>query len=359
MHILFLGNGGSPNTINWVRYYAGALGHQITLLSFDPVHRPIPAVEILDRSSASKTKYLSKIPFLRGLLRELRPDLLLAYRLTSYGFTAACSGFHPFAVAAMGRDLLFSPGAVVQYMAASYSVRRADLIHSWGENMTQRLIQLGADPGRIMTLPRGVDTSLFYPEGVRPKGPVRVVTTRSLDPYYRMDVIIRAIAALPSGLQPFEHRIIGDGPDRPNLDRLVRDLGLGKAVTFLGAIDTVDLAREVRAADIYVSAVPTDGTSSSLLEAIACGVFPIVVDNEANRIWVRHGENGYLFPAGDVESLGRWLAAGISDPDLRARAAARNVEDIRKRGSWTTNMKIMAERQIDLCRGVKYSLGGR
>ncbi len=350
MHILFLGDGGSRNTVNWVRYYTQVLNHRVTLLSFDPALEPIPGVECLDLSGETKLKFLYQIPRVRRLIRELQPDLVLAYRITSYGLTAACSGFHPFVVAAMGRDVNLLHTSMTRRLAVMFTVRQADLIHSWGPNMTKRLIKLGADPGRILTLPRGVNTDLFYPKGERLSIQTRILSTRALDPYYRIDVIIRAIADLFTAIPQVECRLAGDGPERMKLEQLTEALGIQGYVRFLGKVNYAGVAEELRAADIYVSAVPTDGTSSSLLEAMACGIFPIVVDNSSNRVWVSHGKNGFLYPAGDVSMLARLLAMAIADPKLRAEAAAFNVEQVRVRADSKTNMKIMEEWHLDLCK---------
>jgi glycosyltransferase involved in cell wall biosynthesis len=68
-----------------------------------------------------------------------------------------------------------------------------------------------------------------------------------------------------------------------------------------------DLPGFLRAADVYVSASSSDGTSSSLLEAMASGLYPVVSDITANRPWVEHGKNGLLFAVGDAASLAEAL----------------------------------------------------
>jgi glycosyltransferase involved in cell wall biosynthesis len=82
---------------------------------------------------------------------------------------------------------------------------------------------------------------------------------------------------------------------------------------------------------------------------MACGVFPVVVDNASNRVWVKHGKNGFLYPAGDLAELPRLLAAAIADPKLRAKAAAFNIDQVRERADWKVNMSVMEKRHIELC----------
>jgi glycosyltransferase involved in cell wall biosynthesis len=160
---------------------------------------------------------------------------------------------------------------------------------------------------------------------------------------------MKAVAEVFQSVSEGGHTIIGDGPERRRLERLAEDLGIAKQVRFLGSVSYAEVAKELRSSDIYVSAVPTDGTSSSLLEAMACGIFPVVVDNAPNRLWIRHGYNGFLYPAGNISALAQLLASAIADPKLRADAATLNVKEVKKRADWKTNMKVMEERHLDLC----------
>jgi glycosyltransferase involved in cell wall biosynthesis len=66
-------------------------------------------------------------------------------------------------------------------------------------------------------------------------------------------------------------------------------------------------------ASIYVSTSPTDGLSISLLEAMACGLFPIVTDVPGNRPLIQNGENGLLFPVGDSRSLAEKICLVCKD----------------------------------------------
>lgn len=350
MNIVFLGNGGSPHTINWVRHLVGDLGHRVTVVSFDPVPEPIPGVEIHDFSAASKLKYFTGALLVRRLLRKCKPDIVLAYRVTSYGLTAVLTGFRPLVVAAMGRDIDNPGGSSLRRWAAMRTVRAADLIHSWSDSMTQTLLSLGARPERILTLPRGVNTDLFYP-AARPRRPrIRILSTRWLDPYCRIDVILEAFARLRSHAPEVELYLAGEGPERERLERLAVGLGLADSVCFLGSLKYGAVAEALRGSDVYVAAVPSDGTSASLLEAMACGVVPVVVDNASNRVWVTDGLNGLLYPAGDPEALAERLHSAVRDVAFREAAAQRNLALIRARADWKTNMKRMEARQLDLCR---------
>ena len=90
---------------------------------------------------------------------------------------------------------------------------------------------------------------------------------------------------------------------------------------------------------IYVSTARSDTTSVSLLEAMACGLFPVVTDIPANREWIDDGHNGRLFPAGDAAALGQALVGAWSEAGLRRAARERNLEIVRSRARWQDTME--------------------
>ena len=73
----------------------------------------------------------------------------------------------------------------------------------------------------------------------------------------------------------------------------------------VGAIPQAEIHRWYRKADLYVSPSHVDGSSVSLMEAMASGTPPLVSDIPANREWVREDANGWLFRDGDARSPGR------------------------------------------------------
>ena len=100
-------------------------------------------------------------------------------------------------------------------------------------------------------------------------------------------------------------------------------------------------------ADLYVSPSHVDGSSVSLMEALACGLPCLVSDIPANMEWVREGENGWLFPDGNADALAAKILAAMENhkslPEIghNARAVAEERTD------WKKNFqKLMQAYQI-------------
>jgi glycosyltransferase involved in cell wall biosynthesis len=125
-----------------------------------------------------------------------------------------------------------------------------------------------------------------------------------------------------------ELRIVGDGPSRAFLERLVRDLGVEGRVRFLGAVDEPTKMRELYAADLLVLPSLAEGLPSSIAEAMAVGV-PVIATNIAGTSeLVEHEKTGLLVQPSDPEALARAIIRMIGSYDLRTEAAKRAREKL-------------------------------
>ena len=344
MRILFLGEATSPYTRVWAEHSAAAFGHEVHLASLQqPSSAPAGvAFHPLGRRFG-RLGYLAAIPAARALGRRLRPDLTVAYRVTSYGVLAAAAGLHPLAVAAQGMTIAFPPTSRMKRTLARYALSRADLVTSWGAHMTRNMISLDCDPAKIRTITYGIDTARFTidPDRARPAAPPRLLSTRALRADYNLERILRALPEVARRFPDVIWTAVGEGPERARLGALAETLGVAKNVDFPGRVSFARLIELLRACDVYVSTVLTDGVSASLLEAMACGAWPVVTDNEANRLWVRPGLTGDLVPAGEPAAIARAIAGALDDPARAARAREENRRLVCERSSMRENMAVI------------------
>ena len=117
---------------------------------------------------------------------------------------------------------------------------------------------------------------------------------------------------------------------------------------FLGSINNEQIPLYLRSADIYVSAVPTDGVSASLLEAMACSVFPVVVNNISNRQWIVDGENGFLMPPKNSRFFAKKIIEAFRNKEMRKCAGQKNKILIKDKACWDTNMAQIEKIYIKL-----------
>jgi len=290
------------------------------------------------------------LPAFQRRLGETRPDLVHAGPIQRGALLAALAGFHPLVSMSWGWDLLLEGQGLVDRMAARFVLARSDAFIGDCEAVRRKAISLGMPEGRTVVFPWGVDLTRFHPgEGseIRKRlGWERsfvMITTRAFEPLYDMDTVARGF--LQAGVHEPDLRwlAVGEGRRRHEVERQIREAGLSERAHFAGSVAYDDLPDYFRAADLYVSASRVDGSSVSLLEAMASGLPALVSDIPGNREWISEGENGWLFPVGDASAL----AGAIIEASRRGQRLRIMGESGRaiagERADWSVNQACLRE----------------
>ena len=169
----------------------------------------------------------------------------------------------------------------------------------------------------------GVDCSALQPRGhsVDAAGEIRVVCTGRMVAAKGHRILLEAIAAATRPLAAKGLKVacvlIGDGPERPALEGLSRQLGIEDAIRFAGAQAHGETLAQVAEADIFVLASFAEGLPVALMEAMALGVPCVSTMIAAIPELIHNGENGFLVPASNVEALSAALIRLAADSALR------------------------------------------
>lgn len=156
----------------------------------------------------------------------------------------------------------------------------------------------------------------------------RVITICRLTGWKGVDGLIKAVGSLPdTGLV-----VVGEGPERPNLEALVRQLGLQSRVHFAGQIAQERVAAYLAACDVFVLNSRYEGLPHVVLEAMAAGLPVVATDVGGIGEVVQPGVNGMLIQPGDAASLRQAVVKVLQDASLRQRCAA-GKQDARRRFS--------------------------
>jgi glycosyltransferase involved in cell wall biosynthesis len=352
MRIAFLADGGHPNCFRWAEHYA-ALGARVAVFGFCHRQGTDSGVEyhrLQAPFSRSKLRYLFSAGAARRAVGAWRPDILLGYRLVSYGSVAARTGIRPLVLAAQGQNLVPPGSPPISPWLVRHALRRADLVHAWSEAMAGKMVEFGADRERIVIRPRGVILGDRGAPVGRSDHPV-LLSSRQLEPYYNQRLLVETMPAVLRKDPEAELVLCGTGSDEGYLRRRAEELGIASRVRFAGFLGRDELEEELGRAWIYLSAVPTDGVSASLLEAMERGCYPIVVDNESNRAWIGGEEQGGLFPAGDAGALERAILDTLESRERRDRAGEINRRIVLEKADYEKNIRYFLGRYEELLAG--------
>jgi glycosyltransferase involved in cell wall biosynthesis len=361
LKVLYISRGFTTHDYRFLKSFVGAgwVPTHLPLLEEKLDARPLPegvrtASWTTDRAEpGAQMVWRSRRNRLIELLSEERPDVVIGGPVQSGAFLAALARAKPLVTVSWGTDLLVDADA----SARSRFITRFTLENSaavFGDcravrDAVHRYSSLPDD--RIVTFPWGIDLTRFSP---RPSaltirtdlgwtGNEVFISTRSWDPVYAVDVLVRAFALVRRRHPSARLILLGDGSLEREVRGLIRDLGLEGFIHAPGRAPYDLLPDYFRSADAYVSAAVSDGTSISLLEAMACGL-PVVVSNSfGNLEWVREGVNGALAPPGDIESLAAAMLLVISHRYDVARMREANIATARRNANWDANFPGLVE----------------
>ncbi|MFV8336232.1 glycosyltransferase [Flavobacterium sp. RSP29] len=288
---------------------------------------------------------------IRKIIKNQKPDMVIAERTTSYGFLAALSGVKPVAIAQQGRTDLWPEKSILlplKRIIQHYAFKKATLIHAWGPVMTISMLEANVDMNKVMILPKGIDLQKFGNKNNANPEKICAIVTRSLLPEYRHDIILKSFAILNQKGIDFVLTIIGDGTQLSNLKNLVKKLNIENKVNFTGRIPNSELPKLLQQSNIYISMPITEGVSASLFEAMATNCYPIVTHIAGNQSWIKHRENGQLVTVDDYKMLAEELIWAFKNNKHRNEAVLKNRIFVEKNADYNINMKIIANKYHEL-----------
>lgn len=373
MHILFVADGRSPITHQWLQYFIEQ-GHQVHLASTfacEPQaglaswhHAPVAYSSVAPSGRSARglrailpTDLRTALRNLAGpltlpgaaaglqtVIRQVQPQLVHALRIPYEGMLAAAAladSQLPLLVSVWGNDFtLHARSTPLMAAATRRALRRASGLLA----DTQRDLQLAQQwslPADAPTLAvpgnGGVRRDLFHPPKQAVTAP-RIINPRGLRAYVRNDVFFRALAQVVKQV-PYLQVDCPAMQGEPQAEAWVRQHGLHAHVNLLSKLASADLAERYRRAQLMVSPSIHDGTPNTLLEAMACGLLPVAGDLDSIREWITPGENGLLVNPNDAKALAAAILRGLSDADLRSKAAAHNATLIAERADYHSGMR--------------------
>ena len=173
----------------------------------------------------------------------------------------------------------------------------------------------GVDPGLIKVIPNGVTKpDHLLPAERAPGEGLRLLFVGRLTNWKGVDTVL---LALP-GLDGVDVTIAGDGPERPALETLARQLGVERRVRFAGRLTATDVGQEMRTAHALVLTSLYEGLSHTLLEAQAHGLPCIASDRGGNREALA-ADAGFLIEPLDPTALRDAIVKLRDDEELRRR----------------------------------------
>jgi glycosyltransferase involved in cell wall biosynthesis len=411
LRLLFIADGRSPIAQSWMEYFVEG-DHEVHLLSTSPVPNgsgfaSVDHVNVAFSSSRLASSLASDSgnsgsashggpakmwvrsvarhwlgPFTvpgaarrtRSLTERIQPDLIHALRIPFEGMLAASARSQsPLILSSWGNDFTLharsSPG---MGRLTRRALERANGLITDCQNDVGNARDWGYSPEKqALVVPGngGVRADIFHPNHVVPPSPRSriwlesipetspvVINPRGIRSYVRNDTFFKAVPGILAEL-PQTVFVCPGMAGEPEAEAWLRRLGVGRAIRLLPRLQAEEMAAVFRRADVSVSPSEHDGTPNTLLEAMACGCFPVAGDLVSIREWIEPGGNGLLIDPTRPESLIQAVLEALGTPTLRAQAAQVNTRLVLDWANYAEGMRKAEEFYRDVVRRPERSRG--
>jgi len=292
-------------------------GIEVRVISLEPARAELRHSLISETGLDQVTSY-PPCDFLSEL-KAFRPELLHAHFATEA--TAATIDWSielqvPFTFTAHGYDIHRKPPADFGARACAASA----VVTVSQANATYITQHFGVPPEHLRVIPCGVNLDRFKPADSRLNGnPPLVVCVARHVAVKNLGLLLSGCALLKDRGVNFRCVLVGDGPLRPELEKMRQEKGLENLVELAGAADQEEVLKWWQKASVGVLTSTNEGMPVSLMEAAACGVPVVATAVGGVRELVQSGETGFLVSEGDAGGLADALAELLKTPELRSR----------------------------------------
>jgi glycosyltransferase involved in cell wall biosynthesis len=213
-------------------------------------------------------------------------------------------------------------------------------------------IGYGCNPKKILCFPWAVDLNRFSPGGAFPKqtreGRRTVLCARSHESVYGIEYLLEAIPIVVGKIPAARFVFVGSGSLTNKYREFVSKHGLDRNVEFLGAVSHEKMPEILASCDVYVTPSLSDGSSATLLEAMACAKPCIASDIPGNREWINSGVNGILVAPRDPRSLAEAVISLLKEPETAGRLGHQARVTVEQKADLEKNLGFFERRLVEL-----------
>ena len=355
MKILYFSKNYTPHDYRFLSSLSKTT-HEIYYLKLEASQRqtedrPVPSnIQQILWAGGQREFRWSELPRLtfdfRRIVNEIRPDLIHAGPIQTCAFIAVLSGFRPILTMCWGYDLVQDAdhNSWMKWVTR-YTLKRSAFFTSDARFTRDKAVSFGMNPERTVIFPWGVDVEYFSRKTFE-RSNVQTFTlfcNRTWESIYGVDVLAKAFVKVAAKNPDVNLILLGGGSQGSRIRQILMNGGVLDRVHFGGQVGQKDLPRWYHMADIYISPSHVDGSSVSLMEALACGLPCLVSDIPGNREWIVEGGNGWLFRDGDADDLAEKILHAIKSRRSFKKIGESARKTAEQKADWKKNFGKLLE----------------
>ena len=272
---------------------------------------------------------------------EEEPSLVVSGPLDTVSVNLAGGKYRHVGISWATDVMVFASESFESLMKLGSSVRQLDLILTDNFATENCLVAMGVQTESILRGPWGPDESSDeHPtcEVINfgfPADRELLLAVRSVEPHYEPETVIKAFAEVARLRRKAHLVLIRRGTAIKSVQNLIDSLGITEKVTWVGDLKPSEFGQLIGAMSVVISSAQTDGTSVSVMEAMARGVPVVSTLTNGSAEWLVDGVTGWTYPPGLVRYLAEKLSCVLDMPANRRAAVVSNAQRlVRVRAGW-------------------------
>ncbi|MFN5889502.1 MAG: N-acetyl-alpha-D-glucosaminyl L-malate synthase BshA [Bacteroidota bacterium] len=213
----------------------------------------------------------------------------------------------------VGREITYEP-------VVSWSINNSDAVTAVSQNLKEDTLKHFHIRKEIDVIPNFIDFNRFnkkprehFKQMIAPNNEKIIIHTSNFRKVKRIEDVIRVFQQIQQQV-PSKLVLIGDGPERSNIEKTCRELNVCQWVTFLGKQEAIEEILSI--GDLFLLPSESESFGLAALEAMACEV-PVVSSNAGGIPEVNiHGKTGFLADVGDVDTMARYSIDLLNNNDM-------------------------------------------
>jgi glycosyltransferase involved in cell wall biosynthesis len=281
---------------------------------------------------------------LSRVIKKIKPDLIHAGPIQRCAFLAALVNYKPLISVSWGYDLLHDAYRNVFWRYATrFTLQRSEILLGDCKAVRNKAVEFGMPDVNIVTFPWGIDLDAFKPSvfPFQEGSQFTLLSTRNWEPIYGVDILAKAFVISAQQNDNLRLVMLGGGSLAGELREIFVRGGVIDQVIFPGHVTHTSLPRYFQMSDLYISASHTDGSSISLIEALASGRPAIVSDIPGNQEWIEPGINGWWFKDGGEEELASKILTAVRERQVLPKMSKAARQTAVERADWENNFSTL------------------
>jgi glycosyltransferase involved in cell wall biosynthesis len=239
----------------------------------------------------------------------------------------------------VGISLAYDLNSVSDKVALSANLQECSFIICDCQYICDKIInEYGINDKRVGVIAYGCDLDLFVEKSPKTFNEQNLLVTRNWFPTHSNRIVIDALLRFHNQGINLKCTFVGDGPELQESKKELIEKSINTNFSFLGSKSPIEISRLMETHEIYISASQSDGSSVSLMEALASGMICVVSNFPSNLEWIKDRYSGFLFQNGSEESLANTLKEVLAlNPQTLATIAERARKIAAEKANWGKN----------------------